>query len=43
MADFPFIDPPDKRNIADGVNLLQELGALGSSGLTPLGSKLARC
>jgi ATP-dependent helicase HrpA len=42
MADFPFIDPPDKRNIADGVNLLQELGALGSSGLTPLGRKLAQ-
>jgi ATP-dependent RNA helicase HrpA len=27
MADFPFIDPPDSRNIADGVRLLEELGA----------------
>lgn len=25
---FPFIDPPDHRNIRDGVQLLQELGAL---------------
>ena len=27
MADFPFIDPPDSRNIADGTRLLEELGA----------------
>ncbi|MFD1052571.1 helicase-related protein, partial [Kibdelosporangium lantanae] len=32
IAAFPFIDPPDRRNIADGVNLLQELGALGDNG-----------
>ncbi|MEU3710581.1 ATP-dependent RNA helicase HrpA [Streptomyces catenulae] len=25
---FPFIDPPDRRNIKDGVDLLHELGAL---------------
>ncbi|MDT3396137.1 ATP-dependent RNA helicase HrpA [Streptomyces sp. B1866] len=25
---FPFIDPPDRRNIKDGVQLLEELGAL---------------
>ena len=31
MATFPFIDPPDKRNIADGVALLQELGAFRRS------------
>ena len=28
IAAFPFIDPPDRRNITDGVELLQELGAL---------------
>ena len=28
IAAFPFIDPPDRRNIPDGVKLLQELGAL---------------
>jgi ATP-dependent helicase HrpA len=28
VADFPFVDPPDSRNIADGVRLLEELGAL---------------
>ena len=50
MADFPFIDPPDSRNIADGTRLLEELGAFapgGSSGqsqrrLTDVGKKLAR-
>ncbi|GLZ37333.1 ATP-dependent RNA helicase HrpA [Actinokineospora sp. NBRC 105648] len=48
MADFPFIDPPDKRNIADGVQLLQELGALDpaepdpAKRLTDLGRKLAQ-
>ena len=25
---FPFIDPPDRRNVRDGVQLLEELGAL---------------
>lgn len=50
---FPFIDPPDHRNIRDGVQLLQELGALeadekspreGKKGqrLTQLGRKLSQ-
>lgn len=48
IAAFPFIDPPDRRNIADGLDLLHELGALeapvrGEPGkLTPLGRKLAQ-
>ncbi|TDQ04452.1 ATP-dependent RNA helicase HrpA [Labedaea rhizosphaerae] len=47
MASFPFIDPPEARNIADGVNLLQELGALDQGKhdqrkLTDLGRKLAQ-
>ena len=42
ILDFPFIDPPDRRNVKDGVNLLEELGALSSGGLTPLGRKLAQ-
>jgi ATP-dependent helicase HrpA len=46
VADFPFVDPPESRNIADGVRLLEELGALapgtGPTRLTPLGRKLAR-
>ena len=47
MADFPFIDPPDSRNIADGTRLLEELGAFapgtGSTRkLTDVGRKLAR-
>ncbi|WP_329020924.1 ATP-dependent RNA helicase HrpA [Streptomyces sp. NBC_00690] len=45
---FPFIDPPDHRNIRDGVQLLQELGAFDTAQkdprkrLTPLGRKLAQ-
>ncbi|MGH3724624.1 MAG: ATP-dependent RNA helicase HrpA [Mycobacterium sp.] len=40
---FPFIDPPDKRSIRDGVQLLQELGAFGADGaITELGRRLAR-
>ncbi|MGW5867549.1 ATP-dependent RNA helicase HrpA [Streptomyces sp. NPDC055239] len=45
---FPFIDPPDHRNIRDGVQLLQELGALDPTQkdpkkrLTPEGRKLAQ-
>ncbi|GAA2344071.1 ATP-dependent RNA helicase HrpA [Streptomyces kunmingensis] len=45
---FPFIDPPDHRNIRDGVQLLQELGALDPSEkdarkrLTQQGRKLAQ-
>ncbi len=42
ILDFPFIDPPDRRNVKDGVNLLQELGALAGERLTPLGRKLAQ-
>ncbi|MEV7628259.1 ATP-dependent RNA helicase HrpA [Actinoplanes sp. NPDC089786] len=42
LAKFPFIDPPDKRNITDGVKLLEELGALTGRELTPLGRKLAQ-
>jgi ATP-dependent helicase HrpA len=42
VLDFPFIDPPDRRNVKDGVNLLEELGALSKGELTPLGRKLAQ-
>jgi ATP-dependent helicase HrpA len=28
VAGFPFLDPPDRRQVADGVRLLDELGAL---------------
>ncbi|MGK5681920.1 ATP-dependent RNA helicase HrpA [Actinoplanes sp. URMC 104] len=42
LAKFPFIDPPDRRNITDGVKLLEELGALAERKLTPLGRQLAQ-
>lgn len=42
IAAFPFIDPPDRRHISDGINLLQELGALEAAKLTPVGRKLAQ-
>jgi ATP-dependent helicase HrpA len=37
VADFPFMDPPDSRNIADGVRLLEELGAISARGASPGG------
>ncbi|WP_182906734.1 ATP-dependent RNA helicase HrpA [Microbispora sp. H13382] len=52
IAAFPFVEPPDSRQVRDGVNLLIELGALADRGagreagkgtqLTPLGRKLAQ-
>jgi ATP-dependent helicase HrpA len=42
---FPFLEPPDRRQIRDGVALLHELRALDPSAaeaLTPLGRNLAR-
>lgn len=48
VADFPFIDPPDRRSVAAGVQLLEELGALAPKAkdprkrLTRLGRTLAR-
>jgi ATP-dependent helicase HrpA len=39
---FPFIEPPDARNIADGLALLAELNAFASGRITGLGRKLAR-
>jgi ATP-dependent helicase HrpA len=42
LAAFPFIDPPDQRNVTDGVKLLEELGALDQRKLTPMGRQLAQ-
>lgn len=50
IQNFPFIDPPEQRSINDGINLLEELGALKMSQgrrdkevkLTALGNQLAR-
>ncbi|GIK87872.1 MAG: ATP-dependent helicase [Betaproteobacteria bacterium] len=40
---FPFLDPPSPRAIADGFQLLQELGAVDAGRrLTPSGRELAR-
>ncbi|RZS36557.1 ATP-dependent helicase HrpA [Herbihabitans rhizosphaerae] len=50
IAAFPFVQPPDARNINDGIALLHELGALEQSTakstadglrLTPLGRKVS--
>ncbi|MGZ4509371.1 MAG: ATP-dependent RNA helicase HrpA, partial [Blastococcus sp.] len=47
VADFPFIDPPDRRAVADGLAVLGELGALEDSAdgrqgkLTAIGRALA--
>jgi ATP-dependent RNA helicase HrpA len=47
VADFPFLDPPDSRQVTDGIRLLEELGAVRAGGtraprLTGTGRKLAR-
>ncbi|MDW5592732.1 ATP-dependent RNA helicase HrpA [Conexibacter stalactiti] len=42
IEEFPFLEPPDRRQVRDGVLLLQELGALEEGELTPLGRKLAQ-
>jgi ATP-dependent helicase HrpA len=43
VQEFPFIEPPSSRAIADGTALLQELGALNDAGeLTNIGRELSR-
>jgi ATP-dependent helicase HrpA len=42
LETFPFLDPPDRRSLRDGVALLEELSALRDGSLTPLGRRLAR-
>ncbi|HUR13077.1 MAG TPA: ATP-dependent RNA helicase HrpA [Mycobacteriales bacterium] len=42
IEDFPFLEPPDRRQVRDGLALLEELGALGDRGLTRTGRQLAR-
>ena len=45
IEDFPFLDPPDRRSVADGRALLHELGAIdagdGPARLTRIGRRLA--
>ncbi len=47
VADFPFVDPPDARNVTDGVRLLEELRAVeirpdtAGHRLTPIGRVIA--
>ena len=43
VEDFPFLEPPPKKAIADGYGLLAELGAVDDNNeLTPIGRELAR-
>ncbi|HEY8295166.1 MAG TPA: ATP-dependent RNA helicase HrpA, partial [Micrococcaceae bacterium] len=43
VADFPFVEPPESRAIADGVTLLRELGALNAEGaISAVGRQLAQ-
>ncbi len=43
IADFPFLDPPDRRSVQDGIVLLQELNAFDRTGaITDLGRRLAQ-
>ncbi|MDQ2636398.1 MAG: ATP-dependent RNA helicase HrpA, partial [Actinomycetota bacterium] len=43
IESFPFLDPPERRSIRDGVQLLQELGAFDRDGkITAIGRRLAQ-
>nr|WP_316644599.1 ATP-dependent RNA helicase HrpA [uncultured Roseateles sp.] len=43
VEDFPFIEPPPRKAIADGYQLLNELGAVDErNDLTPIGKELSR-
>ncbi|WP_243769677.1 ATP-dependent RNA helicase HrpA [Amycolatopsis acidicola] len=42
IAEFPFVEPPDRRQVSDGVQLLQELHALDAGKLTEVGRQLAQ-
>jgi ATP-dependent helicase HrpA len=42
IEDFPFMEPPDRRNVRDGIALLEELGALDDDRLTRVGRQLAQ-
>jgi len=43
VEDFPFLEPPPRRAIADGYQLLHELGAVDEQNeLTPIGAELAK-
>ena len=43
VEEFPFLEPPPRRAIADGYQLLGELGAVDDANtLTPIGRELAR-
>lgn len=38
VSDFPFVQPPDSRNITDGIRLLEELAAIDNGQLSEYGS-----
>ena len=42
VQEFPFLEPPELRQINDGVGLLEELQALKKGRLTAIGQQLAR-
>ena len=46
IESFPFLQPPDKRGIADGLDLLRELGAIepgaGANRITRVGREIAQ-
>ncbi len=43
IGTFPFLDPPERRSIRDGIVLLQELGAFdGNGAITDIGRRLAQ-
>ena len=42
VEEFPFLDPPDRRQVRAGITLLEELGALDGRRITRLGRRMAQ-
>src|SRR5699024_3624681 len=42
IGNFPFLTPPDSRGVRDGIELLQELGAVRAGKITPVGRRISR-
>lgn len=42
LSDFPFLTPPDKRDVRAGITLLEELGAVRNGKITRVGREISR-
>lgn len=42
ISEFPFINPPESKQITDGIKLLEEIGALSNGSVTKIGQLIAK-